>query len=213
MAFMRTSAFLLMLACGVGNASANSLLSWFGHFKFASEIVVPLGGAAKSSATSASESRKKARSSVNEASPPVSTTIILAPEADEEGVLAPSRMGVPADNRAKARDYSRGLDPANAATVQILIDNTEDGSDTNQRSLEKNRNKARRYSDSVSGSGSKPGTYVKIGTSVGVVGPDGVVVFVCDDTNNIAGRIGDDTQSGNFFSVVVNGKQVKARCK
>jgi len=158
----------------------------------------------------------KARSSRSDPSAPAVTTIIIVPE-DEEGFLSPPTVGAPPDNRAKARDYLRGPDSGSPATVLIVPDNAPAGAETDRgNSLERNRAKARRYSDGdASGGGSvgKPGTYIKIGTSVGVVGPDGVVDFVCDETNNVAGRIGDDTQSGNVFAIVVNGKLAKARCK
>ena len=210
---MRKNTFLFMLVWFVGNANATGVLSWVGPFKWVSEIVVPWGGSTKSSSTSASESRRKARASANDATAPTLTTIVVVPDAEEDGVLSPSRMSSPSDNRTKARDYSHGVDPVNAAAVQILIENAPNGVDTNQSNLEKNRNKARQYSEGVSSGGGKPGTHVKIGTSAGVVGADGVVVVVCDDTSNTAGRIGDDTQSGNIFAVVINGKLAKARCR
>ena len=205
-------AFLWVLAGCVGNAGAAAEGFWPEGYKLAGEIVVvPSGGAAKGGATGASESRMKARSSRNDPSVPAVTTIVIVPE-DEEGVLSPPEMGAPPDNRAKARGYSRGLD-GSPATVLIMPDNAPDGTGTARDSLEKNRGKARRYSEGEAGGVGKAGTYVKTGTSVGVVGSDGVVVFVCDDTNNIAGRIGDDTQSGNVFAIVINGKLAKARCK
>ena len=217
MACMKKWAFFWVLAWCGGNAGAAEEVFWPAGVKLAGEIVVvPSGGAARNSATGASESRKKARSSRNDPSATTTTTIIVVPE-EEEGVLSPSGMGAPPDNRAKARDYSRGSDSGSPATVLILPDNAPDGTETARDSLEKNRSKARRYSEGDTGNGGgnggKAGTYVKVGTSVGVVGPDGVVIFVCDDTNNIAGHIGDDTRSGNVFSIVINGNLVKARCK
>ncbi|MDP2785172.1 MAG: hypothetical protein Q8O38_11360 [Sulfurimicrobium sp.] len=216
---MKKWAFFWVLAWCGGNAGAaeevfwSEDVFWSGGVKLAGEIVVvPSGGAAKSSAAGASESRKKARSSRNDPSAPAATAIVIVPE-EEEGVLSPSGMGAPPDNRAKARDYSRDSDSGSPATVLKLPDNAPDGTETARDSLEKNRSKARRYSEGDTGNGGKAGTYVKIGTSVGVVGSDGVVVFVCDDTNNTAGHIGDDTRSGNVFSIVINGNLVKARCK
>ena len=209
--------FLWVLAGYGGIVGAAEEALWPESGKLAGEIIVaPSGGAAKSSAAGASESRMKARSSRSDPSAPAVTTIIIVPE-DEEGFLSPPTVGAPPDNRAKARDYLRGPDSGSPATVLIVPDNAPAGAETDRgNSLERNRAKARRYSDGdASGGGSvgKPGTYIKIGTSVGVVGPDGVVDFVCDETNNVAGRIGDDTQSGNVFAIVVNGKLAKARCK
>lgn len=209
--------FLWVLAGCVGNVGATEDVPWSVGVKLAGEIVVfPSGGVAKSGETGASESRKKARASRNDPSATAETAIIIVPE-EEEGVLSPPGMGAPPDNRAKARSYSRGTDSGGPATVLILPDNLSEGAETARDSLEKTRSKARRYSDGETGgrvgNGAKAGAFVKIGTSVGVVGSDGVVVFVCDDTNNTAGHIGDDTQSGNVFSIVVNGKLTKARCK
>ena len=214
MALVRNSVFLLLLTWYMSHAQADGLFSGFRSIKFSSEIVVPLAGASKSNATSAAESRRKARSAASDAPPVISSpVIVIAPEPEEEGVLSPSRMSSPADNRTKAKEYSRGLTPSNGTTVQLLTDTPSDTLDANQSNLEKNRNKARQYADGGIGSGAKPGTYIKLGTSTGVIGKDGVVVFVCEETNNTVGRIGDDTQSGNIFSVLVNGKLVKARCK
>lgn len=213
MARMKEWIFLWMLAgCG-GNAGAATEVFWPEGVKLAGEIVVaPSGGAAKNNATSASESRMKARATRNDSSAPATTTIVIVPE-EEEGVLSPSGMSAPPDNRTKARGYSRGTDSGNPATVLILPENTSDGAGTARESLEKNRSKAHRYSEGEASGSGRTGTYVKIGTSVGIVGSDGVVVFACDETNNIAGRIGDDTQPGNVFFVIINGKQAKARCK
>jgi len=212
MTCMKKWAFLWLLAGYMGNAGAAEEVFWSESFKLAGEIVVvPSSVPTKGSATGASESARKARSSRNDPSVPAVTTIVIVPE-EEEGVLSPSGVGAPPDNRAKARGYSRGSDSGAPGTVLILPDNAPDGAGTTRDNLERNRGKARRYSDGETAAG-KAGTYVKIGTSVGVVGSDGVVVFVCDETNNVAGRIGEDTQSGNVFVVVINGKMAKARCK
>ena len=184
---------------------------WSEGFKLAGEIVVvPSGSAEKSTATGASESRKKARSIRTPAVSATQTNIIVPEE--EEGVLAPSGVAAPVDNRSKARDYSRGTDSTNSTTILVLPDGSN-AETARENSLERNMNKARRYSDDGSGRKGQKGTFIKIGTAVGVMGSDGVVVYVCDDTNNAAGRIGDDTQAGNVFTVMVGGKPVKARCK
>ena len=46
-----------------------------------------------------------------------------------------------------------------------------------------------------------------------MMGADGIWVISCRANNNTAGRIGDDTRSGNIITVEVNGKLIKARCK
>ncbi len=212
MAQIKKVAFFWLLAgwCA-SHAFAAGPLTWLGNFKFASEIVVtPLGGSTQGSASGASRNRQKAQSAAHVGTAP--TPVMIVTE-EEDGVLTPAQMGAPADNRDKARSYSRETGAGHPATLQIITDNAVDGTDSARDNLERNRNKARRYAEGASGSNTKAGTYIKVGPSTGVVGADGVVVFACEETNNIAGRIGDDTQSGNLFSVVVNGKMIKARCK
>lgn len=200
-----------MLVGSAGNASATEEFAWSEGFKLAGEIVVtPSGDAVKNTATSASDSRKKARAA-RDPSAQKTQIIIIAPE-EEEGVLSPSGIAAPPDNRARARDYSRGVDSTSPATIVILPDGSSTETDR-ENSLARNRSKARQYSEEGAGRKGQKGTFVKIGTAVGVMGSDGVVVYVCDDTNNAAGRIGDDTQPGNVFTVMVGGKPVKARCK
>lgn len=38
-------------------------------------------------------------------------------------------------------------------------------------------------------------------------------VVSCENVNNVTGRIGDDSQSGSIITIMINGKQVRARCK
>lgn len=217
MTYMRKWACVWALVWCGGNAGAAEEMFWHEGVKLAGEIiVVPSAGAQKNSATSASESARRARAARNDPSATAPATIIIVPE--EEGVLSPPGVSAPPDNRVKARDYSRGVNSNGSTTVLILPDGVSDGAETTRGEiLERNRSKARQYSDGDidgnKGNGGKTGTIVKMGTSVGAVGSDGVIVFVCDDTNNVAGRVGDDTKSGNVFSVVINGRLTKARCK
>ena len=159
----------------------------------------------------ASESRKKAISSLDEVTPPAAT-IIIVPE-EEQGVLSPSGGSAPPDNRKRAKNYLLDSETGKVPSVPRSSEGTSIGVDTPPNAAERSANKARRYLDGSSASGVKPGTTIKSGSAVGVVGTDGVVVFACDDTNNIAGRIGDDSQSGNLLTIELNGKLVKARCK
>ena len=160
-------------------------------------------------ATAASENRKKAISSLTETPPP--SSIIILPEG-ESGVLSPAGVGTPTDNRNKARNYlNESVTTDQPSTVVRPPEHvtSSPNSESPRINVRNNLDRARRYAGTMGG---KPGTSVKFGTSTGVVAADGVVVIACDDSN-IAGRIGDDTQSGNVFAIVVKGKLVKARCK
>lgn len=141
---------------------------------------------------------------------PTSPTIILVPEDD---VMAPRGVGQPPDNRSKARDYIRDNGPSGHSPGVILLEKPAGNAESSRSNLDRTMNKARSYTDKNHVGGSKPGTTVQYGSAVGVVGADGVIVFACGDINNSAGRIGDDSQSGNLLSVVINGKLVPARCR
>lgn len=73
--------------------------------------------------------------------------------------------------------------------------------------------KARRYANGGDASAPKAGLFVRLGTAVGVVGADGVIVFACSDTDNIAGRVGDSVKPGSLFTVLMNGRATPARCR
>jgi hypothetical protein len=64
--------------------------------------------------------------------------------------------------------------------------------------------------EGASGNVSKARAYMKNSTSQRVAE---LPVVSCDNVNNVTGRIGDDSQSGSIITILVNGKQVKARCK
>ncbi|OGQ88201.1 MAG: hypothetical protein A2512_02555 [Deltaproteobacteria bacterium RIFOXYD12_FULL_56_24] len=160
------------------------------------------------------DNSEKARSYLNEetseTSPP---SIVIIPDWEDEGILSPRVLEMPQDNRSKARDYIRNRDPRQGLPTIII---PPAGSRTNptRDAAEKQRNKARSYLDGWDGAaGIKPGTSIQIGTTVGVAGKDGVIVFDCSTISNVAGRIGDDLQSGNEFIVVINRKNYRARCR
>lgn len=202
-----------LLAWFSGYACAVMPSFWSSGFNVLSEIIVPLGESSRGgSSSNASESRKKARAAVEKTeNPPVEGVIVELDEPD--GILSRARVGVPTDNRAKALNYSNGGDVVRVPTLRSPIEAAPGSIEASRANLERNRDKAHRYSDGGLSAAGKAGTFVKIGTEMGIVGSDGVIVVTCDATNNTAGRIGDDTQSDNFFNVVVNGKIVKARCK
>jgi hypothetical protein len=196
-----------------GQACAVMPSFWSSGFRVLSEIIVPLGGSSKgSSSSNASEPRKKARAALEKTENPTVEGVIVELE-EPEGILSRARVGVPTDNRAKALNYLNGSEGGRVQMVRPPIEAAPGTIEATRSNLERNRDKAHRYSEDGSSAAGKTGTFVKIGTEVGVVGSDGVIVVTCESTNNTAGRIGDDTQSGNYFSVVVNGKLAKARCK
>lgn len=208
-------AILLTMAVGSTSVHAYGNLWWNRVTRISSEIIVPLSGSPRSNASRATDARKRAQSAVDEHAP-AEPVVVVVPSTEEDSLVSPARVGRPSDNRTKAAEYLRETDKDRPSPpLRVIIENTAPAAaETPRENVERNLSKARRYSDGSLGSGgSKAGTYIQNGTAVGVIGSDGIVVVVCDPGTNTAGRIGDDTQSGNYFNVVVNGKLAKARCK
>ena len=99
------------------------------------------------------------------------------------------------DDRARAsregakEQLQQGVVPPNAGAVDIPESNAREG-------VTDNLSKAR--------------AYMKNSTSQRITE---LPVVSCNNVDNVTGRIGDDSQSGSIITIMVNGKQVKARCK
>jgi hypothetical protein len=131
---------------------------------------------------------------------------------EEESILLPGRSSAPPSQRARARGYlqegNQGLPrPSEPFNVQPFEESST------KENAQRNQSKARKYLQNQDGEPVNTGKFVQIGTTRGVVGKDGVIEMVCDGVNNHAGHIGDDTRSGNLFTIMISGKPAKARCK
>ena len=209
---------VLITALGGSSAQAQPVWGVSQGLRILSEIVVSGGAAPSSSAgngrstsPAASESRNRAREALADAasqSEVLSNVIVV----EEDSYTAPGRNGVPPDNRRKAREYSQGEGGVNPVIVL-----TKPGSETSVPSAReghsRNVNKAQRYLMDQDDGPTNSGKFTQSGTTMGVMGKDGVILMVCDGVNNTAGRIGDDTQSGNVLTILINGKPTPARCK
>lgn len=158
---------------------------------------LPVGGV-KSGGVTSTNNRDKARAYQAEGTPPAGTTVIVVPN-EEEGLLAPRGGESLPTSRAKAREYQSGPDGHNQPQTLILPGRELGKPETSRERVEDHRSKAR--------------SYMKGETPAGMVGADGLLVVNCRDVDSVAGRIGDDTQSGSIISIFQNGKQVKVRCK
>lgn len=114
---------------------------------------------------------------------------------DEEGFFPQHGDDSLLDEKARAsregakEQLQQGIVPPNAGAVEMP--------DTNAR-------------DGVAGNLSKARAYMKNTTSQRI---SELPVVSCNNVDNVTGRIGDDSQSGSIITIMVNGKQVKARCK
>lgn len=218
MLLLRKEMLVAVFILCAGNAFAAEDTYWPEEFRLAGEIIISPrpSGATSKSGSGASDNRDKARS--YQQGTAQTPSIIIISEDDESGLFL-REGGTPQDNRSKAREYLRDPETGRPTTIMIIPDQKIDGKDTNQNSLDRNRSKARRYSDGdtagAEGVGKNTGraaSYLRDQVSSGVVGPDGVLVVVCTGADNAAGYIGELT-SGSVFTLMINGKAVKARCK
>lgn len=152
--------------------------------------------AAATAASGAAEQRDRARAYRKDQAG--SATIILMPEEDE-GVLSPrgNADARATENRARARAYRQSQEGGLAAP-RVVAPGMSVEVETSQDQARENRLKARGYRE-------HGGTLA--------VGPDGIPLVSCKDTDNVAGRIGDDVQSGSLILIVRDGKTIKARCR
>lgn len=205
----------LMMLCWQGSAGAWELPSLRGSMRFLSEIILPVGEVSRSTASSsASDARRKARKAVSNDDAPPPADPVLTPDGDAaEGVLLQRPSSGATDHRLRARARLQGAEQGDIP-LQVAPIVAEPGSaEARRENMSRNIEKAQGYSGGGSGRGGKAGTFVSVGTAVGVPGPDGVLVVSCDTTSNAAGRIGNDDVSGSTFNLVLNGKLVRARCK
>ena len=186
-------------------------------FRVLTELVLPdasssSGQNSRSTSAADSERRNKARAALLNAESAVESSPTIQVIQDNESYMSPGTSSAPPDNRRKAREYLQDN------STQILVIpkvGTETPSTTggNRENASRNLNKARRYAQDQDDGPTNTGKFVQIGTSMGVVGKDGVIDIVCDGVNNNAGRIGDDSKSGSMFTIMVAGKPALARCK
>jgi hypothetical protein len=176
-----------------------------GHAATAGEIVLGgeadnHGAGAVSTTTEASRQRATARDYRKEqiAAPPV---LIVVPD-EEEGVLSPrTEPETAADHAARARAARQG--DGGQAVVPLSgaeFDRPVTGDAMAAQNARKNRERAAAY---------RKGTQ-----SVTVVtGNDALPVVDCSNVENVAGRIGDDAQSGSIVTLMQGRNQVKVRCR
>lgn len=154
-------------------------------------------------ATSSGEQRARAKSYRKE-QVEAGNDVLLIPEnmGEEDGVLSP-RGGVESsatENRLRAKAL-RQSDDGHPAPSAILPGIVGDGGDaTGQDRARASRLKARAYREHGQ-------------SAMESVGSDGIPLVLCTNTESVAGRIGDDVQSGSLIYIIRDGKPFKARCR
>jgi len=197
-----------------GTAHAFDFSFWNSVKRFHSEIILPQSEPQKSSSSrNAKDSRRKAQRYIVEEPAAVPTESEMPiPEERSDAAMFPRAPSAASESRLRARERMNGTQPG--VLLQLAPVATEPGSaEARHENVTRNIEKAQGYSGGNGTRGGKAGTYISLGTSVGVPGPDGVLVISCDPTNNSAGRIGNDDGPGSAFDLVLNGKVVRARCK
>lgn len=175
---------------------ASAGVAWSGEI-----ILLPQKADGVGSATSAGGQRARAKGYRKE-QPEAGSEVVLVPEdlVEEDGMLSP-RGGVESsatENRLRAK-VLRQSDEGHQAPPVILPGIAGDG-DVAQERARNNRLKARAYREHGQ-------------SAMDSVGSDGIPLVLCTNTESVAGRIGDDVQSGSLIYIISDGKSVKARCR
>lgn len=190
-------------------ASADELASPFAAappvMSLAGEIIVaPPGNNNQVSEGDASRMREAARDQRKGKSP---LPVIILDET-EEGVLSPRRgPSSPADNAGRARNQRLEGDSSEGTLPSIIMGPLPPDvspSPTNSASAQKAHSNRVRAIEYRKGDQSAP---------VSARGGDGLPIVDCTNVENVAGRIGDDTKSGNIIILIQNRNQIKARCR
>ncbi|MBP9219295.1 MAG: hypothetical protein KBF29_10710 [Sterolibacterium sp.] len=181
-----------------------------GHAATAGEIVVggDTGqgrgrGDASSASAEASRQRATARDYRKEqvAAPPV---LVIMPD-EEEGILSPRMEPESAADSAASAARARAARQGDGGQVVVPLqgadaDRPATGETPAAYSARKNRERAAAYRK-----GAQPVTVV--------TGNDALPVVDCSNVDNVAGRIGDDTQSGSVITLMQGRNQVRVRCR
>lgn len=178
------------------------------------EIVVPPSPDTGKRPSKAGDLRERAKAyqepTTSSTSPaPSSTTpstIIVVPEEEEEhGLLGPRQQSNhpsgATENRTKARQYQLGKEAEKITAPPPEIKDPAQPQ-TNAAKAHDNRAKARGYFASDA----------KL--VIDRIGSDGIPLIQCGKlADNVAGRIGDDYQSGSIIYVMRDNKPFKVRCE
>lgn len=162
------------------------------------EIVVPTQvESGQKTRKSAVEARVKAKA-YQESGSGSPAVVVIPEDEEEEGLLGPRRQpeSGASQNKAKARLYQQGQNPAQVVVPAIPVA----GTGTAERAQE-NRAKAR--------------SYVATDSTIVIerIGSDGIPIVSCGKlVSNVAGQIGDDMQPGSVFFIMRDNKPFKVRC-
>jgi len=170
----------------------------------AGEIVLaPPKNDVSASDTEASRQRETAREYRKKGHSSTAPDLIIVPD-DDIGVVAPRHGSNAAENASRARTYRQG-DTASGAATPIIVapealpEKPASAIEGSSQSARNNRARAIEY---------RNGDH-----SVAVTGQNGLPTIDCSATDNVAGRIGDDTRSGSVVILIQGRNQVKVRCR
>lgn len=138
---------------------------------------------------------------------PDAPVVIVVPD-EEDGMLSPRRgsSSSAAENSARARANRQNESVSGSNTPLILSPDVAPSGSKVESSTQRardNRNRAAEYRTGES----------KSDRHIAVVGKDGLPVIDCSATENVSGRIGDDTSSGSVIILIKDRNQIKVRCR
>ena len=171
-------------------------------------VILPSGNETATSEREATRLRESARAERKGQSPVETESVLIIPEEDA-GILSPRYNSSAAENSARARAYRKENDGSAVGIIVPLVNVPDVSASSPAQSASQharsNRERAIEYRK-----GERP-----LGSANGgnVISTDGLPVIDCQSAENVSGRIGDDTRSGNVIILIQDRQQVKVRCR
>lgn len=177
----------------------------------AGEIVIlpSPGNQATSSEREASRLREAARAERKGQIPAETAPVLIIPE-EEAGVLSPRQTPSAAENIDRARARRKESNGSGTAIVVPLVEvpvaPPSSPAESAQQHARRNRERAIEYrnGERPSGLATNPGR---------ASSSENLPLIDCQAVDNVSGRIGDDTSSGNIIILVRDRQQIRVRCR
>lgn len=170
-------------------------------------VILPSGNETATSEREATRLRESARAERKGQSPVETESVLIIPEEDA-GILSPRYNSSAAENSDRARAYRKESNGSAVITIVPLanVPGAPASSSASQHARS-NRERAIEYR--------KGERTLTLGSANGgnVISTDGLPVIDCQSAENVSGRIGDDTRSGNVIILIQDRQQVKVRCR
>lgn len=176
----------------------------------AGEIVIlpSSGNELSSSEKEATRLRESARAERKGQIPAQAGPVLILPEEDA-GVLSPRQTPSASENidraRARRKENNGSTNSIVVPLGEVHVAPPSSPAESAQQHARKNRERAIEYRKGEHPSG--------LANTLGGASSENLPLIDCQAVDNVSGRIGDDTRSGNVIILIRDREQVRVRCR